>query len=62
MINNLKKVSEVNLNKTLCPYCGAEQPRIRKPKNLRQALWGGSTCHECGREMNRFGKKVEKKK
>jgi hypothetical protein len=54
-----KHASEVNLKKTNCPDCGAEQPKVRKPKNLRQILWGGNTCQECGCEMDRFGEKIE---
>lgn len=38
-----------------CPECGAPQPVIRRPANLRQALWGGWTCPQCGTEMNRWG-------
>jgi hypothetical protein len=61
IFNKIKKASEVNLKKTRCPACGVEQPKIRKPKNLRQVLWGGNTCENCGCEMDRFGNKVEKK-
>ncbi len=61
MFNNLKKVAAINLKKVNCPDCGEEQPKARKPKNMRQALWGGNTCESCGCEMDRFGNKVEKK-
>ena len=49
-LKSLKKASAVNLKKVNCPDCGAEQPKIRKPKNLRQVLWGGNTCENCGCE------------
>jgi ssDNA-binding Zn-finger/Zn-ribbon topoisomerase 1 len=42
-----------------CPDCDAPLPRIRKPANLRQLLWGGNTCPQCGCEVNRNGKKIE---
>lgn len=45
----------------MCPKCGKEQPRVRRPKNLRQALWGGYTCESCGTEMDKFGKEIIKK-
>jgi len=61
LFGKIKKASEVNIKKVHCPDCGKEQPKVRKPKNLRQAMWGGNTCTECGCEMDRFGKKVEKK-
>jgi hypothetical protein len=41
-----------------CPSCGAPQPVIRKPANLRQALWGGWTCARCGSEMDRWGRRI----
>lgn len=51
----------VNLKKVKCPECGEVQPRVRKPKNLRQALWGGWTCANCDTEMDKYGVKIEKK-
>ena len=45
----------VNLATVQCPRCGAEQPRVRKPANARQAMWGGSTCSQCGLEMDKWG-------
>jgi hypothetical protein len=41
-----------------CPDCGEALPRIRKPANRQQALWGGTTCPKCGCEMDRHGKKI----
>jgi RNase P subunit RPR2 len=58
IFNKLKNASQVNLKKTLCPECGTIQPRVRKPKNFRQALWGGNTCENCGCEMDRFGNRL----
>lgn len=37
-----------------CPHCGHALPRLRKPANLRQALWGGGTCRHCGREYDKW--------
>ncbi|MBI1307227.1 MAG: hypothetical protein GC181_11545 [Bacteroidetes bacterium] len=51
----------LNLKVVMCPKCGKEQPRVRRPKNLRQALWGGYTCESCGTEMDKFGKEIIKK-
>ncbi len=42
-----------------CPNCGELFPRIRKPANRRQALWGGSTCAKCGCEVDRRGRKIQ---
>jgi hypothetical protein len=39
-----------------CPACGREQPNIRKPTSMEQAMWGGYTCEGCGAEMNSRGK------
>jgi len=41
-----------------CAECGAPVPKIRKPANRRQMLWGGWTCPQCGCEMDRRGRKV----
>lgn len=38
-----------------CPECGTEVPTFRRPASVRQALWGGWTCSECGTEMDRHG-------
>lgn len=42
-----------------CPDCGEPLPKVRKPANKRQMLWGGWTCPECGCEVDRKGKKIE---
>jgi hypothetical protein len=42
-----------------CPECGQIMPKTRKPANLRQTLWGGWTCPNCGCEMDRRGRRVE---
>jgi transposase-like protein len=39
-----------------CPRCGREQPRMRKPSTMQQAMWGGHTCHGCGAELDARGK------
>jgi hypothetical protein len=44
-----------------CPDCGELFPRFRKPANSRQALWGGNTCPKCGCEVDRKGRKIEKR-
>jgi predicted amidophosphoribosyltransferase len=36
-----------------CPVCRTPLPAIRRPKNRRQALWGGWTCPGCGAELDR---------
>ncbi len=48
----------INLNRIVCPRCGAPQPAIRKPKNMRQAMWGGNTCPQCGLEMDKWGRAI----
>ncbi len=44
-----------------CPSCGREQPKMRKPTNVQQAMWGGSTCEGCGAEMDARGRLRAKK-
>jgi hypothetical protein len=42
-----------------CPDCGLQMPKFRTPHSLRQALWGGWTCRDCGCEMDKWGQKIE---
>jgi len=42
-----------------CPECGTTMPRIRSPKNIRQALWGGWTCQKCNCEIDKWGCKIK---
>jgi ribosomal protein L37AE/L43A len=41
-----------------CPECGTPAPKVRRPANRRQMLWGGWTCPECGTELDRRGRRV----
>ena len=40
----------------MCEKCGAEQPKMRKPENMDQAMWGGYTCSGCGAQLDGRGK------
>jgi hypothetical protein len=48
----------INLQPVRCPECGEAAPTVRRPKNWRQALWGGCTCAECGTEYDKWGQAV----
>ena len=48
----------INLQPVRCPKCEAPAPTVRRPKNRRQALWGGCTCEECGTEYDKWGRLV----
>jgi hypothetical protein len=48
----------VNLNSTSCPSCKVPMPQLRKPQSLKQALWGGNTCVQCGTESDKWGREV----
>ncbi|MFV0531655.1 MAG: hypothetical protein ACK5MD_09515 [Flavobacteriales bacterium] len=48
----------INVNRVYCPKCNEKQPIIRKPKNQRQALYGGYTCKKCGTEMDKYGTEI----
>jgi predicted RNA-binding Zn-ribbon protein involved in translation (DUF1610 family) len=39
-----------------CPKCGTAMPTIRKPTSMRQALWGGWTCPNCGATLDKYGR------
>jgi predicted RNA-binding Zn-ribbon protein involved in translation (DUF1610 family) len=49
----------LNTRSTDCPNCGEPVARIRHPRSLAQAMWGGYTCAKCGTEMDKWGRKVE---
>lgn len=38
-----------------CPKCSETVPRTRKPRSVRQELYGGWTCINCGAEMDKLG-------
>ncbi len=42
----------------LCERCGTEMPMFRKPKNMKQGLWGGYTCPNCGADLDARGREV----
>lgn len=39
-----------------CAGCGAKVPKIRKPQNLKEILWGGFTCKSCGKQHDKWFK------
>ena len=50
----------INLDKVKCPECYELMPGVRKPRNIRQILWGGWTCKKCGIELDKYGNEVSK--
>ena len=48
----------INTKTVTCPRCGLKAPMVRKPKNIRQALWGGWTCAQCKCEFDKYGSEV----
>lgn len=59
LLAKFKELFGVNLKSMTCPNCGTPQPKVRKPKNMREVLWGGCTCDKCGCEMDKWGKKIK---
>jgi len=49
----------LNFDQTSCPECSRQLPRIRRPENLRQMLWGGWTCPDCGKEFDKWMKEIK---
>ena len=48
----------INFRRNHCPRCERPLPRIRKPANSRQAMWGGGTCAACGCETDKWGREL----
>jgi hypothetical protein len=44
-----------------CPTCETRQPAIRVPTSFRQLVRGGWNCQNCGTEIDRHGKAIERK-
>jgi hypothetical protein len=42
-----------------CPNCNAQIPQVRHPQNVRQTLWGGSYCPQCGAEVDKWGRLLQ---
>lgn len=60
LLLSVKMQNDVNA-KGGCPECGRPVPRLRTPTSLRQALWGGWTCTECGTELDLKGKELQQR-
>jgi hypothetical protein len=41
-----------------CPRCGSPLPRFRIPTSVPQLMYGGSTCKQCGCEVDSTGHEV----
>jgi hypothetical protein len=50
----------VNLRGSHCPRCNSKMPSVRVPKSSAQTLWGGSTCCNCGCEVDKWGREIPK--
>jgi hypothetical protein len=48
----------INLKSVTCPRCNRGIPSVRKPRSLREVLWGGGTCMNCGCEMDKWGRQI----
>ena len=50
----------INVREKSCEVCGWPSPGgPRIPANLRQTLWGGWTCSNCGTESDKWGKPIK---
>ena len=63
VISTIRRKGRWGINSTVknCPNCGLTVPAIRKPATLQQTLWGGSTCLNCGTEIDKWGKEISRK-
>jgi DNA-directed RNA polymerase subunit RPC12/RpoP len=52
----------LNLRPISCPRCNTPLSMIRRPQNIRQTLWGGWTCSNCGTEVDKWGREVLQQK
>jgi hypothetical protein len=48
----------INSGSVSCPRCNSMLPQAREPRSLRQSMWGGWTCPNCGVEVDKWGREV----
>jgi hypothetical protein len=48
----------INFESVACPRCGTPAPRRRVPQSLREELWGGWTCRNCGVRVDKWGREL----
>ena len=41
-----------------CPKCGISLPTIRKPTSVKQFMWGGWSCNNCGCQIDKWGAEI----
>jgi len=41
-----------------CPGCGAALPQVRRPQSIRQVMWGGWVCPNCGVQADKWGREI----
>jgi hypothetical protein len=41
-----------------CPRCAAKVPLVRIPRSSGQFLWGDRRCHNCGCEIDKWGREI----
>ncbi len=41
-----------------CPACGKQLSKLRFPRSIRMALWGGHYCKICGIVLDKWGDQV----
>jgi hypothetical protein len=41
-----------------CPRCGSPLPRFQIPTSVPQLMYGGSTCRQCGCEVDNTGHEI----
>ena len=48
----------INPKRVSCPKCNTAFPQVRKPRSVRQRMWGGWTCPNCGVEVDKWGREI----
>ena len=48
----------INLHVVSCPCCNAPLPGLRKPRSMREWMWGGWICPACGASVDKWGREI----
>jgi hypothetical protein len=54
-LNRRRHLVGFHFGNIYCPKCNEAVPQTRKPRSVRQELYGGWTCASCGTEMDKLG-------
>lgn len=59
LMSRIKGKLGINIERVNCPRCFTEMPSLRIPTSLKQTMWGGWSCKNCGSELDKYGSLID---